>query len=110
MKDGRVSHVYNFGGLVLTTVTSPQALAPGKHTVRYEFVPDDVKPGSGGTSRLSVDGAPVGEAHVPHTMPFALGDEGVDVGIDNETPVTDAYPEGSNRFTGRIEKVTVEVK
>ena len=44
-------------------------------------------------------------------MPFALsGDEGVDVGTDNETPVTEEYPEGRNHFTGKIHKVTVELK
>jgi hypothetical protein len=44
-------------------------------------------------------------------MPFAYsGDEGVDVGTDNETPVTEDYKQGNNRFTGKIHKVTVEVK
>jgi hypothetical protein len=44
-------------------------------------------------------------------MPFAYsGDEDVDVGTDNETPVTEDYKQGNNRFTGKIHKVTVEVK
>ena len=111
MKGGRVHHVYNFGGLQRTVVSSPQALAPGRHTVLYEFVYDGGQPGSGGISRLSVDGERLGEVRVPHTMPFAYsGDEGVDVGTDNETPVTEEYKEGDNRFSGRIHTVTVEVK
>jgi len=58
-----------------------------------------------------VDGAQVGEAHVPRTMPFAYSaDEGVDVGTDNETPVTEDYKAGNNKFTGQIHQVTVEVK
>jgi hypothetical protein len=32
-----------------------------------------------------------------------------DVVIDEATPVTDAYEEGDNRFTGKIHKVTVKV-
>jgi arylsulfatase len=109
MKGGRAHGVYNFGGLERTTVSSPQALGPGKHTVRYEFVYDGGKPGSGGVSRLSVDGKQVGEARVPRTMPFMYsGDEGVDVGVDNETPVTEDYKQGQNKFTGKILKVTVE--
>jgi hypothetical protein len=32
------------------------------------------------------------------------------VGVDEATPVTDAYQEGDNRFTGKVHKVTVEVK
>jgi len=38
------------------------------------------------------------------------GDEGVDVGMDNETPVTEDYKQGATRFTGSILKVTVEAK
>jgi hypothetical protein len=111
MKGGRAHHVYNFGGLQRTVVSTAEPLAPGRHTVRYEFAYDGGRPGSGGTSRLSVDGAPAVEARVPRTMPFLYSaDEGVDVGTDNETPVTAEYPEGRNRFTGRIHQVTVEVK
>jgi arylsulfatase len=111
VKGGRVHHVYNFGGLQRTVVSSPEALAPGRHTVRYEFAYDGGPPGSGGTSRLRVDAGPSAEARVPRTMPFIYsGDEGVDVGVDKETTVTDDYPEGRNRFTGRIHRVTVETK
>ena len=108
MKAGRIHHVYNFGGMEWTTVSSPAALARGRHTVTYEFVYDGGQPGSGGISKLSVDGGPSVEARVPKTIPFIFSaDEGVDVGLDAETPVTDAYAEGRNRFTGRINKVTV---
>ncbi len=111
VKDGRAHHVYNFGGLQRTDVASPQPLTAGRHTIRYEFVYDGGAPGSGGLSRLSVDGTTVGETRVPRTMPFMYsGDEGVDVGTDNETPVTEEYKEGDNKFTGRIRQVVVEVK
>ena len=109
MKGGRAHQCYNFGGLVRTTVSSPAALAPGKHTITYDFVYDGGKPGSGGLSQLSVDGKKVGEARVPHTMPFFYG-EAVDVGRDAETPVTEDYKSWGNEFTGHIEKVTVEAK
>jgi arylsulfatase len=109
MKNGRVHHVYNFGGLVRTKVSSAQALSPGAHTVLYEFVYDGGKPGSGGASKLSVDGKPVGEGRVPHTMPFLYG-ENADVGADYETPVSDDYTSANSKFTGRIVKVTVEQK
>jgi len=111
MKGGRAHHVYNFGGLQHFTVSSPQALTPGQHTILYEFVYDGGKPGSGGLSRLSVDGKPVGETRVEHTLPFVYSaDEGIDVGVDHETPVTAEYKEGNNKFTGRILKVVVEQK
>jgi arylsulfatase len=111
MKEGRVHHVYNFGGLQRNVVSGPKALSPGKHNLVYEFVSDGGAPGSGGTSRLRIDGRQVGEVRVPRTIPFMYSaDEGVDVGTDNETPVTDDYDEGDNRFTGKIEQVTISVK
>jgi arylsulfatase len=109
MKGGRVYEVYNYGGLERYTVSSPAPLGPGRHTVRYEFVYDGGAPGSGGLSRLSVDGAKVGETRVEKTMPFVFSaDEGIDVGMDNETPVTEDYKEGNNKFTGGIVKIVVE--
>jgi arylsulfatase len=111
MKGGRVHEVYNYGGLEWTKVSSAQPLAPGRHTVLYEFLYDGGQHGAGGTSRLSIDGKQVGEAKVPRTMPFIYsGDEGADVGVDNETPVSDDYRQGNNRFTGRILKVTIEAQ
>ena len=69
------------------------------------------KPGSGGVSRLSVDGDQATEARIPRTHPYRYStDEGIDVGIDNETPVTPAYRERHNRFTGTIRQVTVARK
>jgi len=110
MKDGRVHHVYNFGGLERTTVSSALPLAPGRHVIDYAFAYDGGPPGSGGTSRLGIDGAAPIEARVPKTMPFLYSaDEGVDVGQDGETPVTDAYRARHNAFTGTIRAVTVSI-
>ena len=109
MKGGRVVHDYNFFGLSHTKVASPKPLAAGAHTIVYEFVPDEAgKPGTGGTSILSVDGQVVAEGHVPKTQPYTFsGDEGVDVGSDNETMVSDDYQPGATDFRGEIVKVTV---
>jgi arylsulfatase len=108
MKGGRVVHDYNFFGLSHTKVASPKPLAPGAHTIVYEFVPDEAKPGTGGKSILSIDGQVVAEAHIPKTQPFVFSaDEGVDVGVDNETMVSDDYRPGATDFQGEIVKVTV---
>jgi arylsulfatase len=76
--------------------------------VRYEFV-RDAQPGTtSGTSTLFVDGVRVAEARVGRTMPYAYStDEGVDVGRDGETPVTEDYRERDNAFNGRIVRVVV---
>jgi arylsulfatase len=108
MKNGRPVHDYNFFGLSHTKVAAKSALAAGKHTIEYEFVPDEKKPGTGGTSILRVDGRVVAEGRIPKTQPFAFSaDEGVDVGVDNETMVSDDYQAGATDFEGRIVQVTV---
>src|SRR3989304_6227349 len=65
MKDGRVHHVYNYGGLERSTVTALAALTPGIHTVFYEFVYDGGKPGSGGGSRLTLARKPARRGRAP---------------------------------------------
>ena len=73
--------------------------------------PTAPKPGTGGNWTLFVDGQKVAEAHIPKTQPFAFSaDEGADVGIDGETTVSNDYKPGDNKFTGKIVKVTVDVK
>ena len=60
---------------------------------------------------MYVDGQKVAEGKIPKTQPYAYsGDEGVDVGMDNETSVSNDYKERDNKFTGVIKKVTVDVK
>ncbi len=110
MKDGKVHHDYNFFGLEHTNIASTKAVGAGRHQVKYEFIIDEVKPGSGGKCILYVDDVKVAEGQIPRTQPFVYsGDEGVDVGTDNETNVTDDYKEGDNKFTGKIIKVTVNI-
>ena len=69
MKSGQVHHVYNFGGVQRTVVSSPEKMAPGRHTVQYEFVYDGGAPGSGGISRLRVDGVTVTTPKPWHSPP-----------------------------------------
>jgi arylsulfatase len=83
-------------------------VAAGKHVIKYEFVFDGGKPGSGGKCTLYVDDQKVAEGKIPKTQPFLFSaDEGVDVGMDGETAVSNDYKEGDNKFTGKIHKVTV---
>ena len=108
---GSDHHEYNFFGLERTNVAGTTALAPGKRTIVYEFIPDAAKPGTGGKSILSVDGNKVAEGQIPKTQPFIFsGDEGVDVGLDGETNVSnDDKPAPANAFTGRIVKIKIDV-
>ena len=109
MKNGIVCQEYNFFGLEWTKINSTSALSPGAHIIKYEFIADNVgKPGTGGKSILYIDSKKVAEGYIPKTQPFAYsGDEGVDVGMDNETAVSKDYKEGANKFTGKINSITV---
>lgn len=110
MADNKVSYVHNWVGLERYTITSEDTLAPGKATIRYDFEYEGGDPGSGGTGRIYVNGEMVGEGEIGNTTAFLFSaDETADVGLDRATPVTEAYAEGDNKFTGTIEKVTVEL-
>ena len=111
MKDGKPHHEFNWFGQERTNIAGAAPLAPGKHIIGYQFIPDQAKPGTGGKSILKVDGVTVAEGHIPRTQPYAFsGDEGADVGQDGETPDSNDYKQGDNSFTGRIVKVTIEQK
>ena len=111
MKGGKVHHEYNFFGIEKTNIASSKALAAGKHEIKYEFIVDAPKPGTGGKCTLYVDNQKVAEGQIPKTQPFAFSaDEGVDVGMDNETNVSNDYKERHNKFTGKIHKVTIDLK
>jgi hypothetical protein len=111
MKDGRVHHEYNYFGVERTNIGAPSVLSAGKHEIKYEFVVDSAKPGSGGKCALHVDGQQVATGRIPKTQPYAFSaDEGTDVGVDNETMVSNDYKPGENKFTGKIEKVTIDTK
>ncbi|APV51672.1 arylsulfatase [Betaproteobacteria bacterium GR16-43] len=112
MKDGKPAYVYNFLGLARYTVTAPQALAAGPATVVLDFAYDGGGPGKGGKATLYVNGKAVADARVEKTQANIFSaDETADVGIDNQTPVAEGIGIGAEtRFTGRINKITLEVK
>jgi len=95
-----------------TSIAANKPLAPGKHTLRFDFAYDGGGPGKGGTGALCVDDQKVAVGRIPHTQ-FGIfsADETADVGIDLGTPVVEAIgTEAKSRFTGHIPKLTVEVK
>ena len=112
MKDGKPAYVYNFLGMERFTITAPQALPPGPVTVTLDFAYDGGGAGKGGKATLLVNGKPVAEGRVGKTQPNIFSaDETADVGIDNQTPVALGIGIGAEtRFTGKINKITLEVR
>ena len=59
----------------------------------------------------SVDGRQVDSKTIPHTIPFLMSiDETFDVGVDTRTPVDDKDYQVPFRFSGKLEKLTVNLK
>ena len=110
VKDGKPTYAYNFLGLKTTKIAAADVLPAGKVTVRFEFAYDGPGLGKGGTGKILVNGKQVATGKIERTQGhFFSADEGADVGLDGETPVSDDYKEGDNNFTGKIKKVVVEV-
>jgi arylsulfatase len=111
MKDGRPAYAYNLVGMEHTALAASKPLPAGKATIVLDFNYEGGGLGKGGTAILSVNGQKVAEGRIARTTPFVFSlDEGADVGMDEDTPVSDDYKQGDNAFTGRIVKVTVQTK
>jgi arylsulfatase A-like enzyme len=97
------------------------ALAPGKHTVEFDFKYEGMGPGTlafgsyvgigrGGTGVLRVDGKEVATQEMKRTLPFILQwDENLDIGSDTGSPVDDADYKTPFTFTGKIDKITLTI-
>ena len=110
LKDGKPIYTYNWLGLKQYTIAGGQALPTGKATIRYEFVYDGGGVGKGGTGTLYVNGKNVASGRIDQTQCCAFSaDEGADVGSDEGTPVTEDY-QVPFKFTGKIDKVTIDLK
>jgi arylsulfatase len=110
-KEGRAKYCYNFVGLERYTISTEKQLPEGKVTIKFVFAYDGGGFGKGGLGTLFVNGEKAGEGRIEHTNSFIFSaDETADVGVDDATPVTEDYKENENKFTGKIGKVTVELK
>ena len=101
--------MHNLVGRWRYTVAAKQRVAPGKATIRYQFAYDGGGAGKGGTGTLLVNGKKVASGRIDRTTPNVFNMEGVDVGMDLGTPVTEDYPAHHNRFNGKIKAVTIDV-
>ena len=107
---GKPVFLYNFLDLERFRWEGQQTLAPGKHTIVFDFKYDGPGFGKGGTGVLRVDDKDVATRKVPHTIPFLMAiDETFDVGVDTRTPVDDKDYQVPFRFTGKLDKLTFKL-
>jgi len=97
------------GGLGLARDVLGKALAPGKHTLLFDFKYDGPGPGKGGTGVFTVDGKEMAKKTIAHTIPLLMSiDETFDVGLDTGTGVDESY-KLPFKFTGTIDKLTIKL-
>ena len=110
LENGKPVFHSNFCDVAHYEVSGKTALTPGKHTIRVDFAYDGGGVGRGGVASLTVDGQDVAQGRIEKTVPIRISlDEGLDVGEDTGTPVNLNY-DVPFKFTGSIEKVTIDLK
>jgi hypothetical protein len=88
-------------------------LEVGKHTIVFDFKPDEPGLGKAGTGVLSVDGKEVARNSIEHGTPVTFPeDETFDVGLDSRTGVAllEYRYETPFKFTGKIDKLTFNLE
>jgi arylsulfatase A-like enzyme len=107
---GKPVFLYNLLAVERFRWEGKEALAPGKHTVTFDFKYDGPGMAKGGTGVLSVDGKEVDSKTIPHTIPSILTvDESFDVGADTRLSVEDKDYQPPFRFTGKLGKLTIKL-
>jgi len=107
---GKPVFLYNFLDLERFRWEGKDALAPGKHSIVFDFKYDGPGFGKGGTGVLKVDHKEVATDKIPHTIPFIIAvEETFDVGVDTRTGVEDKDYQVPFRFTGKLDKLTVKL-
>ena len=104
--DGHLVCDYNFVGMRHYTVSSTSEVPAGRSALSMAF---DLTGSHQGVCTLYIDGQARGSSEVmiqPYRYSF---EEGLEIGKDPQTPVSESY-ESPFRFTGTIEKVVMEVE
>ena len=115
--------VFNWNLLNLDWVRweAPQALAPGQHTIEFDFKYDGLGLGTikynsfagvgkGGTGTLKVDGKVVASKRMEKTIPIILQwDESFDIGSDTITGIDDNDYLPPFPLTAKFNKLTIKI-
>jgi arylsulfatase len=119
--EGKPVFLWNMLNLERIRWEGKEALAPGKHTIEFDFDYEGLGVGtlaynsmSGlgrpGTGTLKVDGKVVETKKMAKTLPMILQwDESFDVGSDSITGVNDADYKPPFPLTAKLNKLTIEV-
>jgi arylsulfatase A-like enzyme len=113
IKDRKLHYVYNWLGVDIQKITSDMEIPTGRHIFSAEFQKTGQDPQTRsflGTLNLFIDNKKVGEANIK-TQPgkFSIAGEGLCVGRDSASPVSQDYKSPFSFTGGTIEAVAVDV-
>lgn len=110
LREGKPTFVYNFLGTDRKTFAASEPLSKGRNTLAVDFKYDGGGMGKGGAVTVTANGKTIAEGHMEKSIPIQMSlSEGLDIGVDNGSTVDFTY-KPPFAFTGKIEKVTVELK
>jgi arylsulfatase len=109
-KDGKAKFAYNVLGIQEFATEAKEPVPAGTHQVRMEFAYDGGGLAKGGDVTLYYDGTSVGTGRVEAPQPMIFSaDETTDIGYESGTTVTPDYNGHNGRFTGKINRVQIDV-
>ncbi len=118
---GKPVFLWNMIDLERIRWEGPEVLAPGGHTIEFDFKYDGLGVGTlaynsmsglgrSGTGTLKVDGKVVATKRMEKTIPMILGlDESFDIGSDTLTGVSDTDYKLPFTLTAKLNKLTLKV-
>jgi arylsulfatase len=109
VKDNKPTFYYNFFDVAGYRAPSSAPLPKGKSTVRVELTPEEKGYGKPAAIKLFIDDKQTGAVRAERTVPVAYSAEGLDIGMDNISPVSPDYVSPAP-FAGKIRSVTIAVK
>ena len=110
LQGGKLVGTHNYLDLNRYRIVSMEPIPTGKVTLAMDFKSDGGGMAKGGTITLTANGRKIGEGRVEKTVPFRYSlFEGQDIGEDTGSPVDYSYKQPF-KFTGKLGKVTVELK
>ena len=110
IQQGKLVGLHSYIALERYRVVSTEHVPTGKVTLAMDFKYDGGGMAKGGTITLLANGKKIGEGRVEKTTPFKYSlYEGQDIGEDTGSPVDFSY-KPPFKFTGKLGKVTVELK